>query len=75
MSLNFNRERGFVNPNGIFRKEISIKIWIELCKHPELTLTLAIWEFYENLCAKWDGTIFAWGKWALFGKKEINEYY
>ena len=35
VSLKFIREIGFVKPNGILRREIALKRWIELCKHPE----------------------------------------
>ena len=52
-----------------------MKGWTELCKHPKAVIALIVHEFYSNLCGEGDGTIFVQGKWFLFGKNEINEYY
>ena len=44
-SLKFIREKGFVKLNGILIEEISIKRWVELCKHPEVIVSPIIHEF------------------------------
>ena len=58
VSLNFNKERGFFKPNGILRREISMRGWTKLCKHPAPVVALVVREFYANLCGERDKTIF-----------------
>ena len=61
MSLKFIREKGFIKPNGILRREIFLKGWTDLYKHPKASVAPIIHEFYANMCGEQDGEVFVRG--------------
>ena len=58
VSLKFIRNKGFVKPHEVLRREISLKRLTKLCKHPKSIISPIVCEFYGNLCGERDGTIF-----------------
>ena len=73
----FIKEKGFAKPNGMLKREVQIKGWTKLCKHPEAAIAPVVREFYANLCGEQDGKVFVRGNWVSFDKKKkvINEHY
>ena len=75
VSLKCIKKKGFFKPHGALRREILLKRWTELCKHPKVAIAPIVHEFYANMCGELDGTIFVLGKWVPFDKEVINAYY
>ena len=73
--LKFIKERGFAKPNVMLRREVVIKRWIELCKHPEVALAPVFREFLANLCGEQERKVFVKGHWVSFDRKVMNEHY
>ena len=50
----------------MLKKEVQIKGWTELYKHPKATVPPVVREFYANLSGEQDGKVFVRGQWVPF---------
>ena len=71
----FIKEKGFGHPEDLFKKDISIKFWRDLCKPPEPDLISIVREFYAYLVDQALKRVWVRGKWVPFDSETINSLY
>ena len=57
------------------KKTIEDNKWNLLCEHPDLTMVPIVREFYANDMEHDEYKVFVRGKWVLFDRTTINNYY
>ena len=71
----FVGERGFSQLISPFKELIEQRRWGKFCKHYKTGYATIVREFYSNLVARKENSVFVRGVWVPYGAETINEMY